>query len=221
MGISQPVQAQASDLTIQKTTMEGKSISTPDPHILFQDDFNDGNADGWTTYGLGTWSVNNGEYVVDMGSGSSRLGSALAGDTNWTDYIFDVDMKADLGAGKAVCFRCNVVVGAVVGYYVNIVGNPYNVFILGKTGNNLVSFYYPSTTGIWYHVKVVIMGANIIVYVNDQLMINYTDNNADRITHGGIGLNGWTGDEQFDVVRYDNVVVRAANYIYIPIIIRP
>ncbi len=216
-GTIQPVQAQTVDSTSPSPTQQGKNVQEEDLSLLFQDDFNDGNADGWTPYGLGTWSVINGEYVVDMGSGNSLLGYALAGDMDWTDYIFEADINSIQGENKAICFRCS----DANSYFVNIVGNPYNVLLLGRGVNLFVTFYYPNTSGYWYHVKVIIMSANMRVYVNDQMLINYTDTNADRIKQGGIGVNGWTGAGTVDNVRFDNVIVRAIMPMYLPLITNP
>jgi hypothetical protein len=215
-GILQP--ALASDSSIQGPSYDGDANSMANPYILFKDDFNDGNADGWTTYGLGTWTVNNGEYKVDMGSGSFLLGYSSAGDVNWTDYIFEVDVKADLGENKAIYFRDN----GVASYFVNIVGGyPYDHVLLGKNPDILFNdFYYPNTTGIWYHVKVVIISTNIKVYLNDQLLINYTASGSNLITQGRISLVGWTGAGLSDVVRFDNVVVRGFRPTFLPMIIR-
>jgi len=217
VGISQPVQAQMVDSAIPSHIQQDKNAQGEDLFLLFQDDFNDGDADGWTTYGLGTWSVINGEYVVDMGSGNSLLGYALAGNMDWTDYIFEADVNSIQGENKAICFRCN----NANSYFVNIVGNPYNLLLLGRGVDLFVTLYYPNTSGYWYHVKVILMGANISVYVNDQMLINYTDSNTNWLKQGGIGVNGWTGAGTVDNVRFDNVIVRAIKPIHLPLITNP
>ncbi len=76
------------------------SVSNSCGAVLFSDDFNDGNADGWTTRLDGTWYVENFEYVVDMGTGSQLRGESLAGDTSWTDYTFEADVVIENGWGK-------------------------------------------------------------------------------------------------------------------------
>ena len=167
--------------------------------VLFSDDFNDGNADGWITDGLGTWYVENGEYVVDMGSGVNLKGEALAGDLNWTDYIYEVDVKADQGVDKGIIFHCT----ETCSYGVDIVSAPYNVVHLGNNGVNLVTVAFPNSSGVWYHVKIELVGANIKVYVDDQLLIDYTG----VITHGRIGVAGWTGAVGLDIVRFDNLMI--------------
>ncbi|MEW5766677.1 MAG: DUF2341 domain-containing protein [bacterium] len=52
---------------------------------MFFDDFNEGNADGWTPI-FGSWSVIGGEYVQ-----TSTVGRPItyAGDAAWTDYVLE------------------------------------------------------------------------------------------------------------------------------------
>src|SRR4051812_12869849 len=75
------------------------------PSILFSDNFDDGNADGWIVSGLGTWYIENGEYSVDMGTGGFLGGNSTIGDLSWTDYIYDVDVRGESGIDKIVIFR--------------------------------------------------------------------------------------------------------------------
>jgi|GEM_PF-2499326 len=60
--------------------------------LLASDDFNDGNANGWTISPLGGadgWSVINGVYHYD-GSGHTQ---SYSGDANWSDYVLDVKFR--------------------------------------------------------------------------------------------------------------------------------
>jgi len=68
--------------------------------ILFQDDFNDGNADGWTPMRR-VWEVIDGRYVLSQGelpgfsyyaNNYHRGGHVYThlGDTNWTDYSVEM-----------------------------------------------------------------------------------------------------------------------------------
>jgi hypothetical protein len=46
--------------------------------VLFQDDFNDGNADGWTVL-AGNWRVVGGEYMDDWAEGGGAMHVTAAG----------------------------------------------------------------------------------------------------------------------------------------------
>src|SRR5262245_16598019 len=60
----------------------GVWIGTASAATLFSDNFDDGNAAGWTTSG-GSWLVVSGSYQQ---SGTSADAKAQAGTTSWTDY---------------------------------------------------------------------------------------------------------------------------------------
>ena len=60
----------------------GVWIGTASAATLFSDNFDDGNAAGWTTSG-GSWLVVSGSYQQ---SGTSSDAKAQAGTTSWTDY---------------------------------------------------------------------------------------------------------------------------------------
>jgi hypothetical protein len=205
--------AQRNGLILANHTSSATSVESATSTTLFFDDFNDGNADGWTTAGLGTWSVENSEYVVDMDSGYDRRGTSLAGDLSWTDYIFECDVQGNLGVDKhfyARYFDDNNF------YSVNFRADPYGDVVLlkfeGGAQSVLSSTPYPSSNNVWYHVKMRLQGPRIIIYVNDTLLIDYTDAGS-SLTHGKIGLVGWTGAWGSDVIRFDNVVVRSVgNY---------
>jgi hypothetical protein len=49
--------------------------------------------------------VENGEYVVDMGEGQNLDSASVAGDSKWTDYIFEVDIKGERGVDKHIYAR--------------------------------------------------------------------------------------------------------------------
>jgi hypothetical protein len=70
------------------------------PFHGWQDDFDDGNADGWTT-GEGSWSVSGSAYT---NSGSGRT-SSWAGETDWADISFSADVTPQSGTDVWMIFR--------------------------------------------------------------------------------------------------------------------
>ena len=71
--------------------------------VLFQDDFNDGNADGWTEYDC-CFGVSSGEYRISGGTDPRTV----AGDYAWSDYAIDADFMLWTYQGHAsVFFRVN------------------------------------------------------------------------------------------------------------------
>lgn len=193
--------------SVQSNSVQAMNQSLQsDPLLLFQDDFEDGILDGWEMSGPGTWAIENGELVVDMGEGIELNGYAYEGESGWRDFSLDVDLKADEGTEKSIGFR----VDEDGGYWVNMRGDPMNDILLGKSSAILSSTTYLNQAGVWYHVRVEMVGSTIKVFVNDQLKLDYTDPVTD-VSHGKIALIGWTGLLGVDKVRFDNVVVRLLN----------
>ena len=68
--------------------------------ILFQDDFNDGNADGWVTVGPSTYAVLNQRYNFS-GGGAVNDATSYRGDTgdfmSTPDYSIKTDVEIDVG----------------------------------------------------------------------------------------------------------------------------
>ncbi|MEU4239118.1 alpha-L-arabinofuranosidase C-terminal domain-containing protein [Actinoplanes sp. NPDC026619] len=72
-------------------------VTGTDGATLFSDDFNDGNADGWSTLSnRGTWSVQDGAYVQSDAAATNTM-VAAATDITATDY--DITLKATKTAG--------------------------------------------------------------------------------------------------------------------------
>ncbi len=182
----------------------------------FSDDFNDGNADGWTTYGSsdagnrGVWSVNaSGQYTI----GGCPGAKTVAEGTSFTDLVYEADISVSglNSDGTGFLFRVSNPVGNVAdgynGYYVAL--RVDKKLQLGRvTGNNvwkeLSVVAVPCTSG---HLKVVAVGNNIKVYINDVQYLDYTDNDGSQVTSpGAIGLRTWWGTSQID-----NISVRDYN----------
>jgi hypothetical protein len=176
------------------------SMITENPGLLFYDDFNDGNADGWTTSGEGTWYVENHEYVVDMDSIYGNEGLSVAGDPNWTNYVVNLDMMGEEGVDKLINFRY---LDGDNRYEVNL-RSLFDDIWVGRVGGDGISVYFPNVNNIWYHITIFSIDERILVFVNGALVLDWSDNSGNYITHGQIGLRGWNGAK----VRYDNVSVQ-------------
>ncbi len=142
------------DGTIQPVTMRVK------------DDFNDGNALGWRTYG-GSFAASGGRYQA----GSSLGGKALL-DTNFADFSYDADVTVTSGGGDAgLVFRVKQpAVGAdsYTGYYAGI--SPAGRVVLGRVNNNWTQLQATAmtvTVGTTYRMRVTAVGSSLKVYVGD------------------------------------------------------
>jgi hypothetical protein len=190
--------------------------------MLFSDDFNDGTADGWTTRLDGTWSVENLQYRVDMGSGQELRGETLAGDTAWTDYTFEADVIADEGCGKDFLYRYI----DENNYYSTSLIEIYDYINIVKVENGIAStlemFEYPQEENTWYHVLIKLEGNQIDVTVNGDPAISHHDTGS-SLVYGKIGFQGYTGQYGVLQTRFDNAVVRGLCHeygAYLPLVVR-
>ncbi|WP_328419534.1 glycoside hydrolase family 43 protein [Streptomyces sp. NBC_00443] len=168
-----------------------------------RDNFADGNALGWKTYG-GTWSASGGRYRT----GPSLGGKALL-DTNFADLTYDADVTPQARAGDAgLTFRVTgpgVGPDSYSGYYAGISSG--GKVVLGRADGGwtpLGSRESAIAPGSTHRLRVTAVGASIKVYVDDMTTpkISVTDS-----TYG----SGATGVRVFGTAAsFDNVAVSPA-----------
>jgi photosystem II stability/assembly factor-like uncharacterized protein len=163
--------------------------------ILFQDDFEDGNADGWDLEP--GWQVEDeGDNYVLSGSGHAF---ARTGDESWRNYSFKARVKLmDEQSGTHLNYR-----DMCERYFI---GFDVNQLYLRKTApcgthTELVSLAESHDANRWYTVEIVGDQANIKVYVDDVLKIDYTD--SDPVLVGPISFETHDGTH----VHFDDVIV--------------
>ena len=194
-------------------------------NILFQDSFEDGNADGWTEYSpQGKWYFEDGEYVGTVVNNHPLQQSySIAGDQTWTNYSFSVTVKGTEGVDKVILFRINEERNA---YKLNLrsgfLASEGNDLKLAKrlpigTGNHklLKSVSYENHPHIPYELRVDLKneanGVSIKVFINNSLILEYLDQD-DPIQNGAIGLEVWpgiysSGENLRTTTHYDDVLV--------------
>ncbi|MBP2335883.1 GH43 family beta-xylosidase [Saccharothrix coeruleofusca] len=174
------------DGTIQPVTMKVK------------DNFGDGNAVGWTTYG-GSWSASGGRYDA----ASSPGGKALL-DTNFANFTYDADVTPRSARGDAgVVFRVSQPANGTDsyrGYYAGI--SAAGRVVLGKADNGwtpLASAPLTVRPGTRHHLRVQAVGSTIEVYVDDlsEPRITVTDTS---FTSGANGVRVFNTAAGFDNV---------------------
>lgn len=164
----------------------------------------------------GTWENRGGKLVM---TGNPATGKRLYGEKNWGDYVVTLEVTpgADINCGMlvratdpGVCtLRGNKEAANdpqtstdwVQGYYVGITGTSV---ILAKQSYSYTSLETAKGSfkaGTTYTMKVVCEGANIKVYVDDQLYIDYTDSNA--FTQGMVGIRTHQCAATFDNLKVE------------------
>ena len=161
----------------------GKSYVTPYGcgATLLQDNFNDGNANGWSA--LGTWLVVEGLYQQTNYTDTNRR--AFAGDRDWTDYSFSFMMRTDDPTGSMGGYVRQYSTGtADTGYLFRWQNNgmrleqrnPYSLL-----DSNNVAY----AINRWYHVEIRVTRDSIEVFVDGTRYLS-----AVTTTHsaGRVGL---------------------------------
>lgn len=145
-----------------------------------------------STASNGAWNIDSGSLV---GEGYAKI---IYGDESWGDYVFEADLTptADYkNAGMLVrasgmtvdpAMSDQSLTDALQGYFV---GFGTDKIVLGKFNYNwkgLVTCAMPLTTGRTYNFRVAVCGADISVWVDNTLVIEYTD--PAPYLWGGVGF---------------------------------
>src|SRR5260221_4407738 len=159
--------------------------------ILFQDNFDSGNANNWIIDGSPGWQVISGEYGIHLEPGlSNTYPSNSVWSNSWNNYDFQVDFRGVYGTDKNIAFRYN---DSNNFYEIHHSGGTIHLEKHASTGNSgLSSISYPLSNGITYHVEIKANGNNIQVTIDGNPIFNITDN-TNPILQGRIALRAGTG----------------------------
>ena len=182
-------------------------------NILFFDDFSSN---------LSQWTVESGHWTIDSGNLLTKeigilffQGDISAGSNNWDNYIIEYDVQNELGVDNEIVFRrsqdkyytFNLRHGTglhdtpEIKLFKNIDGIDT---LLRSTHNQQL------LNNVWYKVRIEVLGENIKLRVNNNLIFDLTDTGT-TIKKGGIGFQSWTGANGFIQTRYDNLKIISLN----------
>ena len=184
------------------TPTEAPTPTPPGGDVVFSDDFNDGNANGWSTQ-YGSWSVvqDSGSYVYYQSS--TNEGRTYTGSSSWANYAVQARVKVDNfnGSNRAyVCARYKDGNNYYAASLYNRNGGTLEIRRkVGGSSKTLTSKNYSLSTGTWYTVKLVVNGNKIDMYVNGSRELTATDSS---LSSGGIGLIAYK-----TVTKFDDVIV--------------
>lgn len=173
----------------------------PQSSILFQDDFQDGNAKRWDS-SVGTWTVikdETGNYVYE-GTGPDNYPQTWPGNRDWADYAFESRIRIKEGT-------VFVLVRANGSSFYNVSLNTSDVSLArwnSKIGEYKVmkSVSYPIRLNKWYLVRIEIVGQKYTLYLDNKLVTSYTFESDSPVITGGIGYYIGGGETvQVDDVR--------------------
>jgi pectate lyase len=165
--------------------------------VLFTDSFEDGAADGWTTF-QGTWSVVVDGTHVYRQSGLSSKYRAAAGSAAWTDYVVEARVKptgwngTDRYASLAARFQDGNNMYALALRSSNKVAL---IKIASAASTTLAETAFSVTLNTWYTLKLEVTGSTLRGYVNGVLKVTANDS---TFAAGRIGARTEYASANFD-----------------------
>ncbi|MEU4623485.1 right-handed parallel beta-helix repeat-containing protein [Actinoplanes sp. NPDC023801] len=167
---------------------------------LLSDDFEDGNASGWSTNG-GSWSVaTDGSRVYRQG-GTSSDARAVTGTASWTDYAVQARVKPTAFNGSNRFAAVLARVQSSTSYYYLALRSNNTVELKRLDGGSSATLDTASVAvaaGTWYTLKLEVSGSTLRGYVNGALLTEATDT---RWSSGRIGVATFYTSANFDDVQ--------------------
>lgn len=180
-----------------------KAQAASDTAILFADDFEDGNYDGWTPRAGSNWDVKSGQLIFTA-PGSEAIISA--GESSWTDYSYEAKVRMDAGGFPGLLARMQDKDNFYMfRYEPNKKGLELSVR-RNNTDTLLQEASFNPVQGSWVTFKIVVRGNILQGYVDGHKLIEVYD---DTFSSGMIGFrNKWSE------LAVDDIVVRDERRIY-------
>jgi|GEM_PF-848214 len=201
----QPVPHQ---LGTDRGAYEGPGIELTPGSVLFEDDFEDGNADSWTTPS-GTWAVvADGTNLALRQSNGANEALAFSGG-GWANYTYSANVKlTNNSANAGLTFRA---INANNYYMFRLNHSTKAVELYKKVNGTLTllsSAAFQHNINQWYALKVTVSGNQITGYVDDTEMIQWTNANTE-LSSGFIGFRMHGSTANFDdVLVTSNIVMQ-------------
>jgi hypothetical protein len=172
---------------------------------LFSDNFEDGNADGWSKSG-GTWAVGtDGSRVYTQSNSGSELARVFAGQTSWTDYAVQARVKP-LAFGAATRYVGVAARSGGSSSFDRLVLTDANRVELQAVRSGAVTVLGSAaltvSTGTWYTLRIEAQGSALRGYVNGTLVASGTGSQS---TQGRIVLQTFHASASFDDVAVDTL----------------
>ncbi|MBM7115037.1 family 43 glycosylhydrolase [Archangium primigenium] len=165
-----------------------------------QDNFCDGNALGWSTYG-GAWSVTSERYATTQQPDAKALLN-----TNFSALAFEADVTPGASGDAGLMFRVSSPgsgLDAYKGYYAGLAAGSDRV-VLGRanggTWTELASAPVAIDANVTYNLKVVASGSRLSVYLNRSATPLVTATDA-TYASGALGLRAHDSAAAFDNVN--------------------
>ncbi|MFI1192395.1 pectate lyase [Micromonospora sp. NPDC020750] len=171
---------------------------------VFSDNFNDGDASGWSKSG-GTWSVlTDGSGVFNQASTSSELARQFAGQTNWTDYQVQARVKpTGFGSSTGLVGLAARSASSTKMYRLALLGSGRAELqaVNGSQITAIGSAPLGVSAGNWYTLRIETSGSTIRGFVNGTQIASGSNSLA---ASGRVGLVTAYASGSFDDVTVDS-----------------
>lgn len=187
-----PVLTNTNTAVPTRTATPGPTV-VPAASILYQEDFEDGQAQNWVTY-FSSWTiVEQGDNHYWAGTGPQDYPQAWINSSYiWDDYAFEAHIRVRSG-GVFVCVRAAN--GGSSFYNVFLNSNDSNLqFAEYRNGNYQLfgSGNFNMNRNRWYTVRFEVQGNDLRFYIDNRLVLSAQRNG---IARGGVGFYMGGGDE--------------------------
>ncbi|MDR6555263.1 family 16 glycoside hydrolase [Paenibacillus qinlingensis] len=173
---------------------------------IFNDNFEDANATGWTA-ASGTWSVvSDGTYTYKQSNtGSTAEGVVFAGSATWANYSVTASMKLNTMNTTAA--------SGVIARYTDA-NNYYLLRIHGTNGLQLYrkssgtftllgTYSFAMDLNTWHTLKLEVSGSALKGYLDDMTTAKISTTDT-TITQGAVGLRTYGQSASFDAIVVDD-----------------
>lgn len=141
----------------------------------------------------------------------------------WNNYVLEVDMTFVSGTDKNIAFRYSGPPNYDWYDYHFQVYSQYSNVILERVYNWQIysnQTTYPATNGNTYHLKIIVDGNHLVLYIDNNLVLDYPDAGS-RFNSGKIALRAGVGGDPQTEVYFDNVKVLEVEKPVTPIVVLP
>jgi len=180
--------------------------------VLFQDNFDDGIADGWVITRnpcQGDWEVKDKMYGIKITGGScvtETMPDDSHWDLSWTNYIIDVDMKFVVGTDKNLAWRYTDPSSWYDLHFMSPDGIHMQNLPPMLSGNDYAK--HPISNGNTYHITVEVREGNFKLAIDGNYIIDfYFLPEDDKFPTGRVAFQASAGADPTSEVWFDNLVV--------------
>lgn len=180
------------------------------PGSVFSDDFEDGDAAGWTT-SSGRWAVvdDDGNSVAEQTQFDGNTLRVASVTDCWSDVVVEARVKVLDFGGNSTSYSANVFaryVDSETYYVLGINSGSNGQLFIGKAvpGGGFTriategGFGFQDNEDVWFTLRLEVVGTSLRAYLDDSLELEATDS---QITSGGIGVGTTHASARFDDVK--------------------